>query len=165
MKLSVVFADMRVLNAFNCWLTTNDRTNECLTFFWMTSNERITDISNWATTYWIVIDNLTACILAACISARIGAFLIYAGFVEGAFRTDCTFGPAGWRTTNIIFEARTNCTFVHISTLTVWTAWWRRTWICWGRRNYFFFFFVKKADLGTDRNDISLIIDSSDEWK
>lgn len=115
---------------------TIDRTNECLTFFWMTSNEWITDKTNRATTYRIVIDNLATCILAACASARIDAFLIDAGFIEEALRTDCAFGPAGGRTAHVIFEARANCSFVHIVTLTVWAAWRWHARICWSWRNY-----------------------------
>lgn len=94
--------------------------------FGYASNEWIAGVTNQTTTYWIVIDNLTACILAARRYARINAFLIETRPILGTFWANDAFGATIWRTTNVTGQTWADNVFVYHSTLTVQAA---RRWI------------------------------------
>lgn len=84
-----------------------------LTFFlFYASHEWISSIANVAATDWIVVHNLTFCILTASTRARVLAFLIDARFILGTFRAQYTFGSTIGRRTNIAWYTRAYCMIV-----------------------------------------------------
>lgn len=130
-----IFTDACIRNfitIYYIWSIVNVWPNLITTFIYLTfisiaSNKWITGKASCTATDWIVINYFTECIFAACIWARICTFLFNACFVLWTFGTNYTFGTTLWRHSNIVGLTWTNCMFVHLMTMTIWTAWCRFT--------------------------------------
>jgi hypothetical protein len=83
------------------------------------SGERITSVSNRASANGIVVLDCALRSNAAGVGARICALLLRASLVQWALRADNALrSTARWRT-NVGWQARANCLFVHNSALAV----------------------------------------------
>jgi len=66
---------------------------------------------------------------ATCSRARISAFLITTCFTQNAIGINRTFWTASWWRSDIPSYTGTHTLLIYFLTNTVWTTWWRRTWI------------------------------------
>lgn len=95
-----------------------------LTFFCFdATNEWIAAEAKHTTTNGIVVDDLTACVLAARTRTRIFALLIDARHILSAFRTDHTFGTTIGRSANVIWQTRAHSVLIQFTALTIQTTW------------------------------------------
>lgn len=95
--------------------------------FGYTSDKWIAGVTNWTWTNRIVIDNLTACVLATHRYAWIDALLIDARTILCTLWANDAFGTTVWRTANVIGQTWADNVFVYDTALTVQAAWRRRT--------------------------------------
>jgi hypothetical protein len=93
-----------------------------LTFFFDTTNKRITSVTRRAGTNGIVVDNIATCIRATDTRTRVSAFLCEACSVLRTVCTDNTFGLARRRSANVSGFAGANSVSIDGPALAVWTA-------------------------------------------
>lgn len=100
---------------------------------WETFKERVTCIQCGATTYWIMVYNLTLCTKTTCARAWVYTFLIGAGITKSTFIASYTLGSTSGGTSIITRHAGTYTLSIKFPALTVGSArWWiTRTCLNW----------------------------------
>lgn len=63
----------------------------------------------------------------------VDAFHVYTCFIWITFRADSTFWTAWWWCTNVIWQTRTHCMIICVSTLAIRTTRWWIAWVTWYR--------------------------------
>ena len=96
---------------------------------WITPGEWITRVTIDTCANWTVIVDPTIGICSTCSRTWILAFLTNTRFVVGTFGINNTLRSTSWRCANIFRQTWTHCLSIHFTTLTIWSAWWRLTWI------------------------------------
>lgn len=110
-----------------------------LTFLRQTPYKWIASEAGRTWTNWIMIDNLTAGILATCSRARIGTFLWNACTILSTFGAHNTFGTTIGCAANVAQLTRAHGVTVDFATLTIRSTRWRITWI-----NLIFLFYNRR---------------------
>lgn len=107
------------------------RKKNSLTFFWVTSNKRITLIFFFATTNRSVrYDSTIRIKTTICIRTRINTTIVFTSFWEFTFRTADTFRTTWRRRASHGRETWTNWLSVRtLLALSIWSTWWWMTWI------------------------------------
>lgn len=90
-----------------------------LTIFFEASYERISDEIWKAATDWTMVNNLTFCVNATSSRARIYTLLIFTSFALNTVGANNTFWSTSRWTSNIGYNARTNCVTIRWFTFTV----------------------------------------------
>lgn len=85
----------------------------------MTMNKRIASIPRLASAHWIMIENTTIGIYAACAQTRIETTLVGTSSIQHTIRANNTFWVTGRRTANVAGNTRTNCLTIDFTTLAV----------------------------------------------
>lgn len=112
------------------WRLTRICWRRLLDGFDLTSGERISSISWWTATYWIVIDHLTFSIDSTSSWTRISTFLIATSFIMWAFIIGHTLGSTRWRTSYISRHTWANCLTIDLTAYRIWSAWGGLTRVC-----------------------------------
>lgn len=107
------------------WIVANISWNLCA------SGECIASKSRQAIAVCWMSNHMTFRIYSACIRTRILASFSYASFVIWTVIIQYTLRSTVWRTSNVIFHARTNGMTLSNLANWEWAAWWWWAWIFW----------------------------------